>query len=150
MWMADSHRDDLRASDAEREATVERLRAAALEGRLDSDELEERLSSAYGARWNSELARLTADVTPPPPRAPVFVRPAARTNGFAIASVVAGCMWMFWLGSVLAVVFGHVAIRQIDQSAGTQSGRSAAIVGLALGYLGIAWMVFVLAVFVSG
>ena len=34
---------DLRASDADREATVERLRVAGMEGRLDSDELEERI-----------------------------------------------------------------------------------------------------------
>jgi Domain of unknown function (DUF1707)/Domain of unknown function (DUF4190) len=142
---------DLRASDADRDAAVERLRTAALEGRLDSDELEQRLSAAYGARWTSELARLTADVTPPPApvRPPVFVRPTVRTNGFAVASVVCACLWMFWLGSVLAVVFGHVAMRQIERSAGTESGRSAAIVGLALGYLGIAWLVFILAMVVS-
>jgi hypothetical protein len=57
---------ELRASDADREATAERLHAAALEGRLDAAELEERMSAAYAARWCSELAQLTADVTPPP------------------------------------------------------------------------------------
>jgi Domain of unknown function (DUF1707)/Domain of unknown function (DUF4190) len=141
---------DLRASDADREAAVERLRTAALEGRLDSDELEQRLSEAYGARWTSELARLTADVTPPVVRAPTFVRPAVRTNGFAIASVVLGCLWMFWFGSALAVLFGHIAVRQIERSGGAESGRSAAIVGLSLGYLGIAWLVFIVALIVSG
>jgi hypothetical protein len=143
---------DLRASDAEREAAAERLRTAALEGRLDSDELEERLASAYGARWRSELARLTADVTPPPAPvpAPVFVRPRVTTNGFAVASIVCACLWMFWLGSALAIIFGHVALSQIRQSRGTQSGRSIAIAGLAIGYLMMAWLVLILAAIVSG
>lgn len=129
---------DLRASDAEREATVERLRIAGMEGRLDSDELEERIESAYAARWCSELEGLTLDVTPPParldPLAPVYVRPGRRVNGLAIASVVAGVLWMWWLGSVAAVVMGHAALRQIERSGGTQTGRGAAVAGLVLGY----------------
>ena len=40
----------LRASAADRVAAVERLREAALEGRLDADELESRLAAAYSAR----------------------------------------------------------------------------------------------------
>jgi hypothetical protein len=144
---------DLRASDADRDAAAERLRAAALEGRLDSDELEARLSAAYGARWSSELERLTVDVTPPPPpapaMAPVFIRPAARTNGFAIASLVVGLLWMGWLGSALALVFGHVALTQIHASGGTQAGRGIAIAGLVLGYLGTATLLLMLAFFVA-
>ena len=132
---------DLRASDADREATVERLRVAGVEGRLDSDELEDRIESAYASRWCSELEVLTLDVTPPParlhPMAPVFVRPYRRPNGLAIASVVAGVLWMWWLGSIAAVVMGHVALRQIAQSGGTQSGRKAALAGLAVGYFAL-------------
>ena len=110
---------DLRASDADRDAASERLRVAAMEGRLDPAELDERMSAAYAARWCSELRELTADVTPvpalPPQPAgrPTFVRPAARYNGLAIASVAVGLLWMWWIGSVLAVVFGHVALKQI-------------------------------------
>ena len=128
-----SHEPDLRASDADREAAVERLRAAAIEGRLDSDELEERLSQAYSARWCSELARLTADVTPPL----VFVRPQRRVNPLAIASLIAAIVWFGWLGSVAAVVMGHVALSQIARSGGTQTGRPAALIGTALGYFGL-------------
>jgi Domain of unknown function (DUF1707)/Domain of unknown function (DUF4190) len=138
---------DLRASDADRDATAERLRAAAMEGRLDPDELEERLSAAYGARWCSELEPLTADVTPPaPPPAPrpTFVRRATTTNGFAVASLVLSILWMGWIGSALGVVFGHIALGQISQSGGTQSGRGAAIAGLAIGYLGLAWLAFII------
>lgn len=133
-------RSDLRASDADREATVERLRVAALEGRLDSDELEQRIEAAYGARWCSELAALTLDVTPPPRLdvgPPVFVRPARRVNGLAIASIVVGVLWMWWVGSVAAVIMGHLALRQIARSGGAQTGRAAALTGLAVGYFGL-------------
>jgi hypothetical protein len=141
---------DIRASDADREATADRLRIAAQEGRLEPDELEARLSTAYSAKWASELERLTVDVTPAPPPpaalAPVFARPARRTNGFAIASFVLGLVWMWWLGSALAIVFGHIALKQIHRSPATQSGRGLAIAGLALGYLGALTLLLVVAV----
>jgi hypothetical protein len=145
---ADGPTPDLRASDADREATGERLRIAALEGRLDPAELDERMSAAYAARWCSELADLTADVTPapaPPPAPadrPTFVRAQAPTNGLAIASMVVGLFWMWWIGSVLAVVFGHVALKQIARNG--QSGRGLAIAGLVLGYIGLATLLVTL------
>ena len=51
-----------RASDAEREATVTRLREAAAEGRLTVEELAERIDAAYAASMLDELAPLTADL----------------------------------------------------------------------------------------
>ena len=56
---------ELRASDADREAVAERLRAAAGEGRLTPAELEERLESAFSARTETELRPLTADLPAP-------------------------------------------------------------------------------------
>jgi uncharacterized protein DUF4190/uncharacterized protein DUF1707 len=141
---------DLRASDADREATAERLRTAALEGRLDPLELDERLSAAYDARWCSELTALTSDVTPPPPAPPappVFVRPAP-VNGLAVASLISGILWMAWFGSLLAIVFGHIALDQIKESDGQQGGRGIAIAGLALGYLGAVTFLLTVAWFV--
>jgi hypothetical protein len=133
---------ELRASDADREATVGRLRVAAMEGRLDAEELAQRVGAAYQAKWCRDLDRLTADVTPvaPPARqvgAPVFVRPAQTTNGLAIASLVLGFVWAVWLGSVAAVVLGHAALHQIRASGGRQTGRGLAITGLAFGYFGL-------------
>jgi hypothetical protein len=61
---------ELRASDADRERTAERLRTAAGEGRLGSDELEERLERAFGARTESELEPLVADLPKPRTGAP--------------------------------------------------------------------------------
>jgi hypothetical protein len=133
----------LRASDADREATADKLRLATTEGRLDPDELDERLSVAYGARYCAELTELTADVTPPPPppppvvAAPRFVQAPQRTNGLAVASLVCALPWMWGVGSVAAIIFGHLALHQIAHSGGLQRGRSAAMAGLVLGYLGI-------------
>ena len=53
---------ELRASDADRERAVATLTKAASDGRLDVDELEERLQRAYAARTHGELERLLADV----------------------------------------------------------------------------------------
>jgi hypothetical protein len=50
------------ASDREREATVLRLRAAHLEGRLETDELEERIERAARARTQEDLAAVEADL----------------------------------------------------------------------------------------
>jgi len=53
---------EVRASDAEREATVTRLRDAAGDGRLSLEELAERVEAAYGARTRADLASLVADL----------------------------------------------------------------------------------------
>jgi Domain of unknown function (DUF1707)/2TM domain len=53
---------ELLASDADRDRVAERLRAAAAEGRLTPDELEERLETAFSARTDAELEPLVADL----------------------------------------------------------------------------------------
>jgi Domain of unknown function (DUF1707) len=52
----------LRASDADRDAVVERLRDAAGEGRLEPDELDQRVDVALRARTYGDLAELLADL----------------------------------------------------------------------------------------
>ncbi len=64
---------ELRASDAEREQVAEVLRRHAAEGRLDADELDDRLGAAYAARTHGDLAVLTADLPPAPPAPPAPV-----------------------------------------------------------------------------
>ena len=54
--------DSVRASDSEREAAVERLRAASVEGRLTFGELTTRTEAAYSAQTRGELVRVTADL----------------------------------------------------------------------------------------
>jgi hypothetical protein len=53
---------DLRASDTDRERVAERLRAAAGNGRISMDELEERLDATYAAKTYGELAPITTDL----------------------------------------------------------------------------------------
>jgi DUF1707 SHOCT-like domain len=57
--------EGIRASDAERDATVERLSAATGEGRLTLEEFSQRMERATTARTRAELDRLVAD--PPGP-----------------------------------------------------------------------------------
>jgi len=52
----------MRTSDKEREQVAEILRAAMTEGRLDLAEGEERLATAYAAKFRDELGPLTTDL----------------------------------------------------------------------------------------
>lgn len=54
--------DAIRASDAEREAVVERLRIASVEGRLTFEELAERSEAAYTAVTRGDLDHITDDL----------------------------------------------------------------------------------------
>ena len=60
-----------RASDADREAAVGILHDAVGRGLLTPEEGNDRVTAAYSARFLHELPRLTADLPPPPPAAPV-------------------------------------------------------------------------------
>lgn len=60
-----------------------------------------------------------------------------KPNGFAIASLVLGILWVYWIGSILALIFGIVGKNQIDKSNGMQSGRGMAVAGIVLGWVGI-------------
>ena len=78
-----------------------------------------------------------------------YYQQPASTNGFAIASLVLGILWLYWLGSVLALIFGYVARRQIR--AGNQRGDGIAIAGIVLGWIGVGLLVlFFLIGFVAG
>ena len=69
---------------------------------------------------------------------PYFV---PKTNKLAVTSMLLGILWLWWLGSLLAIVFGHVSLTQIKKSNGRQGGRAMAIVGLVLGYFGLVTLV---------
>ena len=76
----------------------------------------------------------------PPEHSPQPYYWSPPTNGFAIASLVLGIVGM-GVGSVLALVFGYVARRQIDDSNGMQGGRGLAIAGIVLGWIGVGVLV---------
>ena len=51
--------------------------------------------------------------------------------------MVLGILWLYWIGSILALVFGYVAKSQIDNSNGAQGGRGMAIAAIVLGWIGV-------------
>jgi len=70
-------RRNMRASDADREQVVERLRRAADDGRLFVDEFDQRLGQALNARTYGELDAIVGDL---PPERALIKRPGrART-----------------------------------------------------------------------
>jgi hypothetical protein len=98
----------LRASDAERSATADVLRRHHAEGRLDTDEFEERVERCYAAKTRGELAALTTDLPHPQrrqPGRPGHPRHAPRPLGFFVAIAVivavsaatdAHMLWLVW------------------------------------------------------
>ncbi|MHC5798002.1 DUF4190 domain-containing protein [Lacisediminihabitans sp. FW035] len=73
----------------------------------------------------------------------VYVAPA-RTNGLAVASFVLALLGF----SILPVVLGHVALRQI--SARNEAGSAFAIIALVLGYIELIGIVLLIVLIVSG
>jgi Domain of unknown function (DUF4190) len=63
--------------------------------------------------------------------------PGPGTNGLAIASLVLGIIWIFGVGSLLALIFGLVARKQIERTGRRQGGRGLAIAGIVLGIVGL-------------
>lgn len=70
------------------------------------------------------------------------------TNGLAIASMVLGIVWVYWIGSILALIFGYIAKGQINQSAGRQGGKGMAIAGIVLGWVGIGFLLLGIVAFI--
>lgn len=79
---------------------------------------------------------------------PAYVQPVMavqqQTNNKATVALILGII--SWVGfSILtgipAVIFGHMAMKEIDASGGTQGGKPLAIIGLVLGYLSIAGII---------
>jgi uncharacterized protein DUF1707 len=99
----------IRASDADRDRVADRLHSAAVEGRLEPEELEERLHAALRARTYGDLRRLVADLpgdrTPQRRRSPagtaVVVAFRLALVLIAVAAVVTvaivmAAWWILW------------------------------------------------------
>lgn len=76
----------LRISDADRHQTADVLRDAAAEGRLDFDELDERLEATYAAKVYADLVPILADL----PQQPQTLIPAAAATPATPAPAVTG------------------------------------------------------------
>jgi hypothetical protein len=101
----------LRASDADRTAVADRLRAAVDEGRLSALEYDDRLGRAYAATTYGELAPLTQDLPaapkPPPPPAPA----PPRRRGMWLMPIrnwVAGNVFFVAIWAWASIASGHL------------------------------------------
>jgi Domain of unknown function (DUF1707) len=90
----------LRASDADRDAVAEKLRVAAVEGRLSADELDERVGLALRARTYGDLSRLLIDLPVARPRVRRRATPMVASLVLRLVLAVAALMV---IGAVLAV-----------------------------------------------
>ena len=82
-----------------------------------------------------------------PPGYPGYPMPGP-TNGFAIASLVLGILWIWWVGSILALIFGYVARKQIRER--NETGDGLAIAGIVLGWVGVGVLALFLILLVIG
>ena len=139
------------AAAADRERTMDVLKAAFMEGRLTKGEFDARAARVLAARTYAELNALVADLPVGPGGPPLAPAPyqagyyqpliVRRTNGFAVGSLACGIFGLF-LG-IPAVVLGHAARKQIEKSG--ERGDGMAIAGLILGYLSLSvWVLFIL------
>lgn len=111
------HAPRVRVSDAERAATVTRLQHALVEGRLDLDETDERVTAAFAARYDSDLQSLLADLPPHVPAPEV----APSWNG----------LWASAVWRARMVVLGAEATAHTPPTL-QQCRFAAALAGLAL------------------
>lgn len=80
---------------------------------------------------------------------PAYGQPANTTNALAITSLICGIanfVLLGGIGAILAVIFGHIAKRQIRRTG--QNGNGMATAGLILGYIGIAFAVIAIIIFI--
>ncbi|MEV6315943.1 DUF1707 and DUF4190 domain-containing protein [Streptomyces sp. NPDC051776] len=142
----------MRASHADRERTIDVLKAGFAEGRLSQQEYEQRLTRAHHAQTYGQLQTLVADLPQGPGStsgyaypvrqqvAPTFWAPPPPppTNGSATASMVCGVLTpVTWgLTAIPAVILGHKARAEMRRTG--ESGEGYATAGLVLGYLALA------------
>jgi hypothetical protein len=131
----------LRVSSAERERSIDVLKAGYAEGRLTKEEYESRAEQAFAARTAGELARVTADLPGGHLAQPAWPAAPTGTNGLAIASLACGLGQIFLgpLSTFPAIVLGHMARREIRRTG--ENGKGMATAGLALGWTGFAFLV---------
>jgi hypothetical protein len=143
------------AAAADRERTIDVLKAAYGEGRLTKEEFDSRSARVLAGRTYADLSAIVADLPAGPSghMAPYHAGyyppavPAGPTSGLAIASMICGFaeLMTFGLASVPAIILGHLARERIRQTG--ERGDGMAVTGLVLGYLGVGfWLILFLAI----
>ena len=103
----------------------------------------------YGAPAPSPVPYGAPAPSPVPAVAPAVASPRS-INPFAIASLVLGLVGVPIAGSILAIVFGVVARRQIRETPGGRGGNGMAIWGIVLGCLGLLGAIIGAVIWLSG
>jgi hypothetical protein len=111
--VSDTGRPELRASDADRDATAARLGGALAVGRLTSAEYAERLDAAYAALTMGELAPLTRDL-PDVEAGEGSVAPGRAGIAARFSKVIRSGRWVAGRHTRLTVRFGALIINLAD------------------------------------
>jgi hypothetical protein len=139
------------AAAADRERTIDVLKAAFGEGRLNKEEFDSRSARVMAARTYADLNAIVADLPAGPGGLMPYqagsyqpVGPVPPTNGLAIGSMVCGFAGIvtFGFAAIPAVILGHIARSQIKQTG--EPGDGMAVTGLVLGYMGILGLLFMI------
>jgi hypothetical protein len=93
---------NLRASDADREATADRLREHHTDGRIDPEEFQERLDRCFAAKTLGELADLTRDLPGEPAR--------HRAGGRTSLGLLGGLRMIPIVPIILAIIAIHLIV----------------------------------------
>ncbi len=103
-WIRDPN---LRASDAERDATADRLRQHHTDGRLDPEEFQERLDKCFAAKTVGELAELTRDLPGEATRRGAGARPSfSLLGGLRMIPIVPIIMAIIAIHLIVGAVTG--------------------------------------------
>ena len=109
----------------------------------------ERGAGSFDTTGSSDTSGAATPGQPPPGQPGVYGYPGypaypmpRPTNGLAIASLVLGIVWVWWVGSILALIFGYTARKQIRERG--QSGDGLAIAGIVLGWVGVGFLILFL------
>ena len=107
-------RGHLRASHADREQVIERLKEAFVQGWLAKDEFDSRAGHALASRTHADLAALIADLpagqpTAQPSRRPIRSRSANTTlkRGARVIAATTALTWVIWAGAVSSQADGQ-------------------------------------------
>lgn len=101
-------------------------------------------SMADRERFCGSCGRDTAAVALRPVDPAVAFGLPPETSRKAIFSLVCGFIVLFFPFSVSAVIFGYLALWDIRRNPGGLKGRGLAIAGIVLGYLGVAFTIFLI------
>ena len=110
----------MRISDEDRHKVAEVLRQAAGEGRIDLEELDERLEAAYRAKTYGDLVPLTVDLptagqalprpVPPPPTMPLGALPRYASSVAMMSETKRTGSWLVEDGATAFALMGSVLL----------------------------------------